>query len=96
MGILTSCNKTSDTNGKNQEEVVEQKKLTDPRGKTLEDTSTGELEPQIVETVYETEDVVIADIIPTEMGYAVDPTGVEIMMPSPEKSCIFVLSIETS
>lgn len=53
----------------------EQKELTDPRGKTLESTATGEPKPQLVETVYETKDVVIADYIPTEMGYAVDPTG---------------------
>lgn len=32
-------------------------------------------EPQLVETVYETKDAVIADYIPTEMGYDVDPTG---------------------
>ena len=31
--------------------------------------------PQIAATSYETEDVVIADIIPTRMGYAVDPSG---------------------
>lgn len=75
MCAFVSCSKTSDTSEKNRDEVVEQKELTDPRGKTLEDTSTGELKSQIVETLYETKDVVIADIIPTEMGYAVDPTG---------------------
>jgi len=53
----------------------EAKELVDPRGKTLEDSSTGETNPQLVETLYETSDVVVADIIPTEMGYAVDPTG---------------------
>lgn len=58
-----------------QEKVPEYKELTDPRGNTLVDTSTGESNPQIVETKYETEDVVVADFVPTEMGYAVDPTG---------------------
>lgn len=48
----------------------------DPRGVFPEaSTATGKTNPQIVETKYETEEVVIADIIPTEMGYAVDPTG---------------------
>ena len=48
----------------------------DPRGKyPAESTATGETKPQIVETTYDTEEVVVADIIPTEMGYAVDPTG---------------------
>lgn len=48
----------------------------DPRGVSAgENTATGQTNPQIVETTYETEEVVIADIIPTEMGYAVDPTG---------------------
>ncbi len=47
----------------------------DPRGKTLQDTSDGVPAPQRVDTLYETDDVVIADFIPTEMGYAVDPTG---------------------
>lgn len=74
---LTAC-RTTDTSVKNpadeQNEVV-QKELTDPRGKTLEDTSTGETNPQIIETTYETKDVVIADIVPTEVGYALDPTG---------------------
>lgn len=52
------------------------KEADDPRGVyPPEGTQTGETRPQIVETKYETEDVVVADIIPTEMGYAVDPTG---------------------
>lgn len=58
-----------------QKEVVQYKELVDPRGKYLESTKTGESNPQIIDTVYETEDVVIADFVPTEMGYAVDPTG---------------------
>ena len=41
----------------------------------LKDNSNGKMNPQLVTTIYPTEDVVIADIIPTEMGYAVDPTG---------------------
>ena len=60
---------------KEEDKVPVYKELTDPRGKTLESTATGESTPQIVDTLYETHDVVIADIIPTEMGYAVDPTG---------------------
>ena len=39
------------------------------------DTSTGEVRPRPVETQYETEDVVIAEIIVTEDGYAVRPDG---------------------
>ena len=58
-----------------QEEVPKYKELTDPRGKTLESTATGEGNPQLVNTIYETKDAVIADYIPTELGYAVDPTG---------------------
>ncbi len=69
--------KTSENTGGDEDpgKEPEQKELTDPRGKTLESTATGEPKPQLVETVYETKDVVIADYIPTEMGYAVDPTG---------------------
>ena len=58
-----------------QEEIPKHKELTDPRGKSLESTATGESNPQIVKTQYETDDVVVADYVPTEMGYAVDPTG---------------------
>lgn len=48
----------------------------DPRGVSAgENTATGRTNPQIVETTYETEEVVVADIVPTEMGYPVDPTG---------------------
>lgn len=48
----------------------------DPRGVSAgESTATGKTNPQIVTTTYETEEVVVADIVPTEMGYAVDPTG---------------------
>jgi hypothetical protein len=49
--------------------------IPDPIDVVLEDKSTGETRPQLVQTKYPTEDVVIADIVPTEMGYAVDPTG---------------------
>lgn len=56
-------------------EVPEYKELTDPRGTTLESTATGESNPKMVDTIYETKDVVIADYVPTEMGYAIDPTG---------------------
>lgn len=40
-----------------------------------EDRSDGNVKPRPVETVYPTEDVVIAEIIVTEDGYAVDSTG---------------------
>lgn len=74
MSALVAC---ATTGGQQEQLPVQQtkKKLTDPRGKTLEDTSTGKADPKIAETLYETSDVVIADYIPTEMGYAVDPTG---------------------
>ena len=56
--------------------MVDWKDLEDPRGKYPEaGTQTGETKPQLVETKYETKDAVVADIVPTEMGYAVDPTG---------------------
>ncbi len=41
----------------------------------LEDKSTGRTHPRVVETKYATDDVVIADIIPTEDGYAVSNNG---------------------
>lgn len=78
---LAACGKTespvSDTTKESveQEEVLQYKELVDPRGKTLDSTATGDSNPQIVTTLYETDDVVVADFIPTEMGYAVDPTG---------------------
>ncbi|MBQ8718026.1 MAG: hypothetical protein IJY66_02030 [Clostridia bacterium] len=40
-----------------------------------EDKSNGKTYPAIVETVYPTEDVVIADVDVVKHGYAVDPTG---------------------
>lgn len=81
MCTFAACSNTGaeapDASNKNdaQKEVVEYKEFADPRGKTLESTATGESNPKIVETLYETEDVVVADFVPTEMGYAVDPTG---------------------
>lgn len=76
MTACTGAEAPQTTQGQPQTwEDIPQKQLADPRGKTLVDTSTGERNPQMIQTVYETEDVVIADIIPTEMGYAVDPTG---------------------
>lgn len=74
MFVLAACSEESEKQEQSQTKL-EQKELTDPRGEVLEDTSTGEANPQLVETLYETNDVVIADYIPTEMGYAVDPTG---------------------
>lgn len=41
----------------------------------LKDTSTGKSTPRVVQTKYPTADVVIADIIPTEDGYAVSNDG---------------------
>lgn len=56
--------------------MVDWKDLSDPRGKAaVKGTQTGKTNPQIVKTKYKTADVVVADIVPTEMGYAVDPTG---------------------
>ena len=53
------------------------KDLNDPREKfPPAGTQTGETSPRIVKTKYETRDIIVADIVPTEMGYAVDPTGV--------------------
>lgn len=72
---LTACGEEQQTSQADTQESVEQKELIDPRGETLSDTSTGEVKPQLVETKYETNDVVVAEIIPTEMGYAVDATG---------------------
>ena len=46
-----------------------------PLDVVLKDSSTGESNPRVVETKYPTEDVVIADIIPTEDGYAVSNNG---------------------
>ena len=48
----------------------------DPFTVELTDSSTGKTSPRLVETIYPTEDVVIADIIPTEDGYAVNKDGV--------------------
>ncbi len=39
------------------------------------DNSTGKMNPGIVTTLYETEDVVVADVDVVKDGYAVDPTG---------------------
>lgn len=68
--ILIGCGKVTQI-----ENNVEYKYIEDPRGSVMESTATGETKPQIIETKYETDDVVIADIVPTEMGYAVDATG---------------------
>lgn len=73
---LTACSgqgeKKTETG---QQNTLGYKELTDPRGKTLESTATGERNPKMVKTLFETQDVVVADYIPTEMGYAVDSTG---------------------
>lgn len=74
MLMFTSC---EGIGAKQKDVMVDWKELKDPRGRFPDaGTQTGETKPQIVETKYVTDDVVIADIIPTEMGYAVDPTGV--------------------
>ena len=44
---------------------------------TVIPTYTGKLQPRIINTVYPTKDVVIADIDAVADGYAVDPTGVK-------------------
>lgn len=71
---LVGCEKES-SNTLEEVKIPEYKELTDPRGTSLESTATGEKQPQLVETLYATSDVVIADYVPTEMGYGVDPTG---------------------
>ncbi|MBQ3081431.1 MAG: hypothetical protein IJC49_03160 [Clostridia bacterium] len=48
----------------------------DPFTVELKDNSDGKSRPRLVKTLYPTEDVVIADIIPTEDGYAVSNNGV--------------------
>ena len=73
MLALTAC---QGIGNKKPDIMVDWKELEDPRGVYPEaGTQTGEAKPQIVETKYATEEVVVADIIPTEMGYAVDTTG---------------------
>lgn len=74
----TACGGKEDSseNAGKVDAMVDWKELKDPRELYPEEsTATGETNPQIVKTVYETEDVVIADIVPTEMGYEVDATG---------------------
>ncbi len=74
--MLTICFCTACSEKGEQDIMVNWKELKDPRGLYPEaGTQIGETKPQIVETKYKTDDVVIADIIPTEMGYAVDPSG---------------------
>ena len=46
-----------------------------PLDYVLEDRSDGAVNPRLVETKYPTEDVVVAEIIVTEDGYAVDSSG---------------------
>lgn len=78
---LSACSKNNNSSALNaNKELIDVmsdwKDLKDPRGiSPKEGTQSGKTNPQIVETKYETDDVVIADICPTEMGYAVDPTG---------------------
>ena len=78
---LSACAKNNNSSNLNSnKEIIDVmscwKDLKDPRGLTpKEGTQSGKTNPQIVKTKYETDDVVIADICPTEMGYAVDPTG---------------------
>lgn len=75
MCVVSACGKEGAKGNKVEDDTPVMKELTDPRGVTLEDTSDGMAVPKLVETLYETRDVVIADYIPTEMGYAVDPSG---------------------
>ncbi len=50
--------------------------IPDPLDTVLEDNSVGLSSPRIIETVYPTDDVVIADIVPTLDGYAVSSDGI--------------------
>ena len=81
-GLLVLCctgcgeDKTGNVIKETYDVMAGWKDLSDPRGLEPEVVAaTQEVKPQIVETRYETEDVVVADIIPTTMGYAVDATG---------------------
>lgn len=68
-----SCGESSFDSGEVSEEA-EEEILTIPEAE-LKDTSSGKTKPRSVQTLYPTEDVVIADIIPTEDGYAVSNDG---------------------
>ncbi|MBR3844481.1 MAG: prolyl oligopeptidase family serine peptidase, partial [Clostridia bacterium] len=52
---------------------VDQPEVITPTDFPLEDSSTGKVNPRLVTTKYATQEVVVADIIPTEDGYAVNP-----------------------
>ena len=74
---LIACGQKQEEPKKNtstKAEKIEYKNLEAPKA-AAESTATGEVKPSIVETKYETRNVIVADVIPTEMGYAVDPTG---------------------
>ena len=43
----------------------------------LDDVRAVENEARIAETLYDTKDVAVVDMIPTELGYAIDATGVD-------------------
>ncbi len=66
---------SEETTSEESGEYVEEE-IPDPFDVVLTDSSTGKTEGRIVETMYPTEDVVIADIIPTKDGYAVSGDGV--------------------
>ncbi len=65
---------STDSSEETSEDISEEI-LTLPAGE-LKDTSSGKTTPRLVQTLYPTEDVVIADIIPTEDGYAVGDNGI--------------------
>ena len=85
--VLTACgtsNRQNDINEMNkkehEEEIVnegklEYKELVAPTSSDLKSTATGETNPRIVNTMYPTSDVIVADIVATDDGYLVDPTG---------------------
>lgn len=58
-----------------ESEEYSEEYIPDPFDVTLTDSSTGKTLGRIVETKYKTEDVLIADIIPTKDGYAVSGDG---------------------
>lgn len=79
--VLTACSAPEAEVSFDTETTAERSEATseeefDPFTVQLADKSTGEVNPRLVETLYPTDDVVIAEIIPTEDGYAVSNDGV--------------------
>lgn len=74
MITLGACKSTT-AKVDNSDSSPTYKELKDPRGTVLKSTATGEIKPQMVDTLYSPDEVIVAERIPTNMGYAVDPTG---------------------